>query len=94
MHHKNTGETGMRLLIWNQLTTPPMPSFEGSLENLKAIESKEIRVRLNRPPAFVGMMIQHREAHLLDRAFVRGRRTGVIDDPVALAFAVHMRFAD
>src|SRR5215471_1356543 len=65
-----------------------------SIEHLQTEKSKEIIVAVDRAPAFVRMMIQHRQTHLLQRALVVGREPGVINDPVRCALSVSQRFSD
>ena len=43
-----------------------------SIKNLQTIEPKKIAVALKRPPARIGMMIEHRKLDLLYRALING----------------------
>src|SRR5712691_4660264 len=56
-----------------------------SLNDLQSVEPQKVAITLNRPPARIGMMIEHRQLDLLHRYLVRRRRAGVIDDPVLRA---------
>src|SRR4030095_4032874 len=65
-----------------------------SIKHLEPVKAKEVWIAFDRSPAFVRMMIQHRETHLLQRPLVGRRRPGMVKDPVRRTFAVMTRIAD
>src|SRR4030095_5040656 len=72
----------------------PFPTPDLSFQNLEAVKTEEIQVVRDRTPAPVWVMIQNGEPDLLHLSLVARRRAGVIDAPVAGAFAVVAGVAD
>src|SRR5262245_47481731 len=80
----------------NSLPIPhsPLPAPDLSFQNLEPVKTEEMGVVRDRAPAHVGVMIEYSEPYLLYLSLVVRRRAGVIDDPVAGAFAVVAGVAD
>src|SRR5439155_20549332 len=51
-------------------------------KNLQTVKPKKVSIALNRAPARVVVMVEHRQLNLLHCALIHRRRAGVIDDPV------------